>query len=177
MDIPVSTTIDSSLFSLQAARDLLTALQTQTQAQSSETPVAFNQVLDSTRSITDTVEVGTTAQTATLDPTSSLLFQAHSGVLAASQAAAARSDSVLSADQMSQFMVTGVSASVATAPFANGQAPQSEDFRSELGGLAATASSRYPAAAGAADLTATYNSLRGAGRMNPPIGTGVDLKG
>ena len=173
MNIPAATVTDNSLFPLQTERDFLTTLQ----VQPSEASVNFNKVLESTGSITDTVQIGTVSQAATLDPTSSALFQAHSGAFSASQALAGSSALAQTSDQSSQLRVTGISAAAATGPFANGQTPQAEDFQARLSGLDETVSSQYPAVTGPSDFTNTYDSLRSAGRMNPPIGTQVDLKG
>ena len=174
MDIP-STSSNSSLFSLQTARDLLTGLQAQDP--SSGTSVEFNQVLAASPSVTDTVEIGSAALTTLPDPTASALFQAHAGAQSASQALAANTDAVLLSDRLSQLRVTGIEASSAAGSFANGQSLQAETFQAELNGLGSSLPSRYPAAAGASDFSSTYDAMRSTGRMNPPVGIRLDVEG
>jgi len=169
--IPATTATDTTPFTLQMGRDLLAGLQAQDQ------PVrVFQEVLQATSGIADTVEVGTVQSALSQDPTSSSLFQAHSGALSASQAGAGPAESTPPVDQLALFKVAGVDASSATGPFANGQSSASDDFQVAWGGIEAAAS-RYPSVSGVGDAAGTYDPQRGAGRMNPPIGIRVDLKG
>jgi hypothetical protein len=172
MITPASSIIDNSTFTVQAARDFMAALQAQDQP--SSTSVDFTQALESSRSALDIVEVGTVGQAANADPTASPLFQAHLGAFSVTNVLTSSSDLALGSEPPSQLKINGINASVAPGPFANEQAPQSEDFRT---GLATAKPSQFPAAAGAGDFTSTYNALRTAGQMNPPVGIQMDFKG
>ena len=167
MDIPESISSASSLFSLQAGRDLLTALQAQDQPKSSA--VDFTQALESVNSITDTLEILPSSQALNADPTASALFQAHLGALASSQVLA---DSALSAQEHAQPKVMGITASTAAGPFANGESSQPDDFWLELPRVEPAQASRYPAAANANSASGTYGV-----KMNFHIGARMDLKG
>ena len=173
MTIPATAATDATPFTLQMGRDLLAGLQ----AQEDPSAQVFQQVLQATSGIADTVEVGTIQPALSQDPTSSSLFQAHSGALSASQAGAGPTESPLPADQLALFKVAGVDATAATGPFANGQSSLSENVWGDWGGVEGATASRYPAASGPGDAVGTYDPQRGAGRMNPPIGIRLDLKG
>jgi hypothetical protein len=172
VDVPVANPAENALFTIQAGKDLLAALQAQEQP--GQTTVSFNQLLEATRSVTDTVEVGAVAQAATPDPTSSTLFQALSGSLVGSPVAA---DFPPASKAPSQAAILGIDASTAAGPFLNGQSLPSEEFQTGLSGLNPAASSRFPAVSGVGEFTSTYDALRSAGRMNPPIGTRLDVQG
>jgi hypothetical protein len=172
VNVPVSNPTENALFTIQAGKDLLAALQAQ--EPSGQTTVTFNQLLEATRSVTDTVEVGAVAQAATPDPTSSALFQALSGSLAGSPVAA---DFPRASEAPSQVAIIGISASAAAGPFANGQSLPSEELQTGLGGLNLAEASRFPPVSGVGEFTSTYDALRSAGQMNPPVGTRLDVQG
>jgi hypothetical protein len=167
VDIPESINSTVSAFTLQAGRDLLAALKAQDQANT--TAEDFQKTLEATNAITDNLEITSISPALNADPTSSTLFQAHLGTLASSQASA---DSALSAEDHTQLKVTGIGATTATGPFANGRSPQPEYFQPELPGVEPSQASRYPAVDGADGFSGTYGMA-----MNRQIGVRLDLRG
>jgi hypothetical protein len=110
-------------------------------------------------------------QALNVDPTSSALFQAHLGALASSQVSATLADGALSVEKLTQLKVTGIDATAASGPFANGQSAQPDNLQSEIPRVEPVQATRYAAVTGAADSSGTYGT-----KLNPQIGVRMDLK-
>lgn len=166
MYIPAAT---SNLFDHRAFLD---ALQTLERGAAS----GFDQAVESAQAGTDTLQVATLVPN--LDPTSSILFQAHLGALAPRPAAGFLAETVLSSEQQDPLRVTGINAANAAGAFANGQSLQSNAYEPGPGGMEAAQGTRFPSAAGAEDFGGFYDALMRSTEINRPrIGTRLDVKG
>jgi hypothetical protein len=181
VDIP--DTIASSAnspFTIQA----LNALQAQNPQNTASSD--FRQAVEAMTALSDTLDVSSPVPDALgavgtlpgIDPSASVLFQAHAGAFAPSAVTISQTKAVLPSAAQTQLTVAGVNAATATGAFAEGQSRPTNVFAPALQEAQSARGTRYPSVASAEDPGGAYDALmRAPGAVKPRVGTRMDLKG